>query len=387
MKRLVCCAAAACALLLVPAAASASTTRSRILSLAVRQIGYHDSGYYQCTKYGPCESWCSLFLTWIWRHAGVGVPSLAFTGDVFYWAKDETYVLTRNEAPEPGDAVLFGTGPRTVDTSRHTGIVEGVYGKYIVTIEGNSLDAVRRYVVPIQDPQRVGEPGPIYAFASPVPNLGQTPSGRAHAAAERLPTFSPRMIDRQASISSTELTRLDRAIASLRAFQHMPYRMPNANINWTGVNPNGNVAVRVTSARSLQAASAAWLRFLHRFEDAGHAYQVTFQVAGSSAVVNVPVAASPPSISGTPQVGQTLTAEHATWSNQPTGYTHQWEDCDTSGNSCTPIYGATGRTYTVAATDLGQTIRVEETAVNGSGAGVAATSAQTAVVTGPLIGV
>ena len=50
--------------------------------------------------------------------------------------------------PQPGDAVLFGTGPWTVDTSLHTGIVEAVYPGFLVTIEGDSLHGVRRYVVP-----------------------------------------------------------------------------------------------------------------------------------------------------------------------------------------------------------------------------------------------
>jgi hypothetical protein len=59
--------------------ADATAIRQRIVSLAEQQIGYHDHGYY-CTKFGPCETWCSLFVTWVWRNAGVPVPSLAFTG-------------------------------------------------------------------------------------------------------------------------------------------------------------------------------------------------------------------------------------------------------------------------------------------------------------------
>lgn len=384
MKRLACCIAAAGVLLVAPAIAAGSTTRSRILALAARQIGYHDSGYF-CTKYGPCELWCSLFVTWVWDHEGVHVPSLAFTGYLYDWSKTETYVLRPSAVPQPGDAVLFGSGPQTVDTSLHTGIVEAAYPGYLVTIEGDSAHAVRRYVVPIHHPQSVGEPGPIYAYASPLTGGGSLASARK-ASVERFPAMSREMIGRQASMASARPDPLTRAIASLRAFQHMPYQMPNAKINWTAVNPNGKVAVRVTSAKSLQAASAAWLRFLHRFDDAGRAYQVTFQATGTPPIANVPVAAAPPSITGAPEDGQTLTEEHGIWSNEPTSYAYQWEDCDTSGNSCSPIDGATGQTYALTPADDGHTVRVQEIAINASGPGIPVTSAPSAVVTEPLLG-
>ena len=91
----------------------------------------------------------------------------------------------------------------------------------------------------------------------------------------------------------------------------------------------------------------------------------------------------PPSITGAPTQGQTLTEVHGSWSNSPTSYTYQWQDCDSSGAHCKSISGATGQTYTLAASDVGSTIRVLETASNSGGAGTAATSAATAVVSPP----
>ena len=54
----------------------------------------------------------------------------------------------------------------------------------------------------------------------------------------------------------------------------------------------------------------------------------------------VPGALSPPSISGNASQGQTLTESHGSWSNSPTGYSYQWEDCDSKGNNCSPMAGA-----------------------------------------------
>ena len=93
-----------------------------------------------------------------------------------------------------------------------------------------------------------------------------------------------------------------------------------------------------------------------------------------------PLDISPPSISGSAVQGQTLTEAHGSWSNSPTGYALQWQRCDSGGSACSAISGATGQTYTLTAADVGSTIRVQETASNAAGAGVPATSAQTAVV-------
>ncbi len=377
MKRVACCIVAAGALLLVVAqAAAASTTRQRIVALAQRELGYREPGNF-CTKFGPCELWCSLFLTWVWRQEGIPIPSLAFTGDVYNWARASTYVEGPRHTPRPGDAVLFGTGPATVATSVHTGIVEAVYPGYLVTIEGDVVHNVLRFVVPMRDPQRIGEPGPIYAYASPGARTRVAGAAARAAAVRTFPALSPAVIGRQAAMSGAAERPLARTIAALRAFQHMPYRMPNARINWTGVNRQGLVEVLVTSKMPLSYARHAWRRFLHRFDDAGHAYQVFFQAAPGA-----PVAGSPPSISGVPLEGQTLAESHGSWSSGPSAYAYQWEDCDSSGQSCSPIGGATSETYTLTASDVGHTIRVQESASNPDGVGQPATSQPTSVVVG-----
>jgi RHS repeat-associated protein len=95
-----------------------------------------------------------------------------------------------------------------------------------------------------------------------------------------------------------------------------------------------------------------------------------------------PTNTSPPTITGTAQQGLTLTEHHGSWTHEPTSYTYQWEQCNSLGESCLQISGATSQTYVPVAGDVGHTLRVEETATNASGSGRVA-SAATAVVTSP----
>jgi hypothetical protein len=87
--------------------------------------------------------------------------------------------------------------------------------------------------------------------------------------------------------------------------------------------------------------------------------------APTAAVLPAPPAnSSPPAISGTPQQGQTLTVTHGVWTNNPTAYGDQWEQCDIFGTGCQAIPGQTGLTYTLGPGDVGHTIAVAETATN-----------------------
>lgn len=70
-----------------------------------------------------------------------------------------------------------------------------------------------------------------------------------------------------------------------------------------------------------------------------------------------------PTMSGTPTVGSQLTATPGTWAGA-TSLEFQWQSCDSVGNGCTDISGATNRTYTVRSSDMGRTIRVRVTASN-----------------------
>ena len=86
---------------------------------------------------------------------------------------------------------------------------------------------------------------------------------------------------------------------------------------------------------------------------------------GASAAA--PQTTLPPTISGTPIVGKTLTAGNGLWRNNPTTFTYQWMRCDAKGNNCHSLNGATKRTYDLSSSDVGHTMLVLVTAKNADG--------------------
>ena len=95
---------------------------------------------------------------------------------------------------------------------------------------------------------------------------------------------------------------------------------------------------------------------------------------------NAPQLSASPTITGTPQQGQTLTASNGSWAGaQPFTFTYTWLRCDVNGDGCVEIAGATTKTYALQSADVGKTVRVRVTAKNASGS-AAATTVPTAVV-------
>ena len=95
-----------------------------------------------------------------------------------------------------------------------------------------------------------------------------------------------------------------------------------------------------------------------------------------------PGIATPPTISGTAKSGETLTATTGTWATPPTSVAYAWQRCSDTGTACAAISGAAGATattYVLTSADVGQTVRVVETATDGVGT-TDSPSAVTAVV-------
>ena len=86
-----------------------------------------------------------------------------------------------------------------------------------------------------------------------------------------------------------------------------------------------------------------------------------------------------PTISGTPAVGEELTANQGEFTNAPDRFTYQWQRCDVDGANCVSVAGATSQVYGVRSADLGRTLRVQVTARNDAGM-TTATSDRTRVV-------
>ena len=103
--------------------------------------------------------------------------------------------------------------------------------------------------------------------------------------------------------------------------------------------------------------------------------------ATQAARITPPANTALPTISGTAQVGQTLTAGKGTWSGgTPMTFTYQWRRCN---SKCSAISGATAATYVLVVADFGRTLDVQVKASNGGGSATA-TSNPTATVTAIL---
>lgn len=74
-----------------------------------------------------------------------------------------------------------------------------------------------------------------------------------------------------------------------------------------------------------------------------------------------PVSTSPPTLTGNPVVGQTLTCAPGAWANNPTNFSYVWL------RSGVPIAGQAASTYVVQPADEGHTIACRVTAANGGG--------------------
>ena len=132
-----------------------------------------------------------------------------------------------------------------------------------------------------------------------------------------------------------------------------------------GADANHTMRVKVTATNADGSSSAQSAQ--------------TDPVAPASAGA-VPRNTDRPEISGTPEVGETLTADEGTWTGNPTSYSFQWQRCDADNIvACLNVAGATSKSYALHTGDLGYRLRVRVTAHNARGA-TTASSATTAVI-------
>jgi hypothetical protein len=179
-------------------------------------------------------------------------------------------------------------------------------------------------------------------------------------AGTQTPTAGPTVVDGSAPLSSVSCPSASSCVAvdtAGQSVQFSPTVLSAASLE------------RVPEAASLQGVSCFT------------AYECAAVDTGGNAFAGFlpPLSTAAPTITGTAQQGQTLTEHRGSWANYPaSSYAVQWEDCDDSG--CSPIPGATGSTYVLQASDVGESIAVQETATNLGGPSQAATSGQTPVV-------
>ena len=138
---------------------------------------------------------------------------------------------------------------------------------------------------------------------------------------------------------------------------------------------NSRVVKRLTTRRAAVAAVAAL------------AVIAVLVPTGSAREQTVPANTAPPTISGIPSLGQTLTAAPGTWTGDPAPtFSYQWVRCPASGGAadgsdCAVIGGASTTAYVVASGDVGSRLRVRVTGSNSDG-NVTVASNATEVVSG-----
>jgi hypothetical protein len=97
---------------------------------------------------------------------------------------------------------------------------------------------------------------------------------------------------------------------------------------------------------------------------------------------NPPVVSVDPTVTGSPQRTFTLTATQGTWSGPQNTYAYQWQRSP-DGSNWTNISGASNASYTLAAADEGDDVRVLVTASNADGLASAASNATTPIDADP----
>ena len=127
-----------------------------LIAVAKTQIGYtelststgkplvpgQDGGY---TKYGawfgmPTVAWCAFFVTWCSNQAGIStsvIPRMGNCAAIANWFGERGRYFKRGElAPRTGDLIFYNWAGGS--TQKHIGIVTGVSGGYVYTVEGNT---------------------------------------------------------------------------------------------------------------------------------------------------------------------------------------------------------------------------------------------------------
>ena len=119
----------------------------QIVSVAMGQLG-NSGGQKFWSWYGfdSRVEWCACFVSWCADQSGYiqsgAIPKFSLCSDGVRWFESKGRFRDASYTPAAGDIVFFDWGNNgTID---HVGIVEGVSGGTVNTIEGNSGDKVAR---------------------------------------------------------------------------------------------------------------------------------------------------------------------------------------------------------------------------------------------------
>ncbi len=158
---------------------------------------------------------------------------------------------------------------------------------------------------------------------------------------------------------------------------------------WQRCNTSGSECVNIEGARSqtYTLAGADVSKTARAVVSATNASGSTSASSTATSVISSATAPSNtavPTISGAVHDGGTLSASTGTWSGTPaSSYAYQWKSCNSSGEECAAIEGATTAEYALGEGDIGTTVRVEVTDTNAAGSAHATSAASTKVTAEP----
>jgi hypothetical protein len=150
------------------------------------------------------------------------------------------------------------------------------------------------------------------------------------------------------------------------------------------IDGTGCTAISGATAKTYTAVAADVDHRLRVVVTAANADGSASANSATTAIVSstgAPVNTAKPTVTGNPVVGEELTAANGTWTGGARTFTYQWQRCPGgAAAACVNITGATAKTYTVHAADVGSALRATVIAHNASGSTASATSDMTAVV-------
>ena len=169
--------------------------------------------------------------------------------------------------------------------------------------------------------------------------------------------------------------------------------LANAQFNYQWIRTDGNSDTNIVGATAqthtlTRDDQAKTVKVSVSFTD-DHGYAESLTSAATTQVSPPPnqAATGQPTIAGTPQVGETLSAD-TSGIGDANGLTnvqfnYQWIRND--GNTDTEIFGATGQTFALTHDDVGKAIKVQVSFTDGDGYSESVTSVATAAVTATAV--
>lgn len=146
----------------------------------------------------------------------------------------------------------------------------------------------------------------------------------------------------------------------------------NGNVHTFNVLDTAFTPYKITNETLIMTQPEIAKAFAEQVFKTSPSSAATLKTATDAAGVGVnaipPVNTVRPAVSGTVEVGETLTGTQGTWTGTPTPtYTRQWQVSDNGTSGWTGINGATASTFVLTSAQLGKFVRHVVTASNVAG--------------------